>query len=239
MTGENLLVSHRPSVTVLTSSDSDRSLVKKNSDGQNGTGQPDKKRKISASSMDNPVYTINENRAESFSRLQEANGGLSRSQNGLSKSQDSLPESSHRNLNRHASVDSTISIATEDEEVDEYGEVIVSDEKLKKMRRVHHVIIDCTPINYIDASGSNVLCHIFSEYSHVHIQVFLAGVSADVRRAMKHAGAFEKIPSDHIFLEVSDAIAVARTKQVEALSEQELEDFSDEEANEDSYVTKM
>ena len=93
--------------------------------------------------------------------------------------------------------------------------------------------------NYIDASGSNVLCHIFSEYSHVHIQVFLAGVSADVRRAMKHAGAFDKIPIENIFLELSDAVAVAKTKQVEALSQQELEDFSDEEANEDSYVTKM
>ena len=62
---------------------------------------------------------------------------------------------------------------------------------------------------------------------------------ADVRRAMKHAGALDKIPSDHIFLELSDALAVARTKQVEALSDQELEDFSDDEANEDSYVTKM
>ena len=238
MTGENLLVNHRPSVTTLTMSDSDRNLARKNSDNQNGTGQ-DKKRKISASSMDNPAFTIDENRVESFSRLQENNGGLARSQNGLSKSQDSLPGNQHSGLNRHTSIDSTISMMTDDEEVDEYGEVVISDEKLKKMRRVHHVIIDCSPINYIDASGSNVLCHIFSEYSHVHIQVFLAGVSADVRRAMKHAGAFDKIPVENIFLELSDAVAVAKTKQVEALSQQELEDFSDEEANEDSYVTKM
>jgi hypothetical protein len=56
---------------------------------------------------------------------------------------------------------------------------------------------------------------------------------------MKHAGVFDKIPSDHFFVEVADAIAVARTKQVEALSLQDMEDFSDDEAIESSYVTKM
>ncbi|KAK7476923.1 hypothetical protein BaRGS_00031862 [Batillaria attramentaria] len=151
-------------------------------------------------------------------------GGIRRSQNGLNEQQQF-------NVKRHASMDSTLTLSLDtDEELDEYGEVVISDEKLKAMRRVHHVIIDCSPINYIDASGSNVLCHIFAEYSHVGIQVFLAGVSADVRRAMKHAGALDKIPSDHIFFELNDAVAVARTKIVEALTQQELEDFSDEEA---------
>ncbi|XP_076471016.1 prestin-like [Babylonia areolata] len=245
MTGENLLVNHRPSVVSLSTSDADRSLARKTSDFQNGSGQ-DKKRRCSSNGMDNPVFTIDETRRTGdISRLQEKTPtSTSPGRNQLNPQSGNCNNQHHQHprhdLNRHASMDSTISMAlTDDEEVDEYGEVVVSDEKLKKLRRVHHIIIDCSPINYIDASGSNVLCHIFSEYAHVHVQVFLAGVSADVRRAMKHAGAFDKIPRDHIFLELSDAVAVARTKQVEALSQQELEDFSDEEANEDSYVTKM
>ncbi|XP_076451075.1 prestin-like [Babylonia areolata] len=221
MTGENLLVNKRSSVVSI---NSDQNLT------QNALKQ--EKRKISASSMDNPVFTIDENASATFGRVPGSNG--------LSKSQDFLPGgSSQTNVSRHASLDSSITVTIDDEQVDEYGEVVVSDEKLKKLRRVHHIIIDCSTINYIDASGSNVLCHIFSEYAHVHVKVFLACVSADVQRAMKHAGAFDKIPRDHIFLELSDAIAVAKTKQVEALSQQELEDFSDEEATEDSYVTRM
>ena len=50
MTGENLLVNHRPSVA-----------------GLPETG--DKKRKISQSSMDNPAFTIDENSANSFNNL--------------------------------------------------------------------------------------------------------------------------------------------------------------------------
>ncbi|XP_070200856.1 prestin-like isoform X1 [Littorina saxatilis] len=230
MTGENLLVNQRPSVVTLATSDSAGSLTQL---------AAEKKRKVSASSMDNAAYTIDENRA-GFSRLQQDKSD--KSDKGKSKSQDSLSGgiNGRGNPGRKASLESSISIGTlDDEEVDDYGEVVISDEKLKRMRRVHHVIIDCSPINYMDASGSNVLCHIFSEYAHVHVQVFLAGVSAAVRRAMKHAGAFDKIPHENFFLEVSDAVAVAKTKQVEALSQAELEDFSDEEAEEDSYVTKM
>ncbi|KAL8602028.1 hypothetical protein ACOMHN_008519 [Nucella lapillus] len=224
MTGEDLLVSHRPSVMSLSISETER-----RKSTENGSSL-DKKRKISASGMDSSVFTIDEN----------SNSDVS-TRASLDKTPSKMQEPQLQpDVKRHASMDSSISLTLGgDDELDEYGDVVISDEKLKKLRRVHHVIIDCTPINYIDASGSNVLCHIFSEYSHVHVQVFLAGVSAEVRRAMKHAGAFDKIPQDHIFLELTDAIAVARTKQVEALSQQDMEDFSDEEANEDSYVTKM
>ena len=182
MTGENLLVSHRPSVVSMSSSsEQERVLVKKNSDGQNGPSSTggERKRNVSGSgSKDNQAFTIDELGGRPVSRLQEkpSNGNTSsRSQNGQELSSpagNSSSSISPRAVNRHASIDSSISMTmTDDEEVDEYGEVVLSDEKLKKLRRVHHVIIDCSPINYIDASGSNVLCHIFSEYAHVHIKV--------------------------------------------------------------------
>ncbi|KAL8614366.1 hypothetical protein ACOMHN_007704 [Nucella lapillus] len=234
MTGENLLMNQRPSIVGMTPSNSDQNLNRKLPESQPAVSKAEKTRRISASSMDNPAFTIDENSSTTFNQVQGV------PTNGLNRSQDSLGTGgSHTNISRHNSLESSITLTLDDEEVDEYGEVVISDEKLKKMRTVHHVILDCSTINYMDASGSNVLVHIFSEFSHVHIHVFLACVSADVRRAMKHAGAFDKIPADNIFLEVSDAIAVARTKQVEALTKQELEDFSDEEATEDSYVTRM
>ncbi|RUS73515.1 hypothetical protein EGW08_018730 [Elysia chlorotica] len=136
--------------------------------------------------------------------------------------------------------ESAISINFDDYEEDpEDGDELFSDEKLKRMRKIHHIIIDCVTINYIDASGANVLSHIFSEYGHVNIKVFLAGCSADMRNAMEHAGVFQKIPRDHLFVDVHDAVAVAKPQRPLPLEAEALEDFSDDEAIEDSYVTKM
>ena len=136
--------------------------------------------------------------------------------------------------------ESVISINFDDFEEDpEDGDELFTDEKLKRMRKIHHIIIDCVTINYIDASGANVLSHIYSEYGHVNIKVFLAGCSADMRRAMEHAGVFEKIPRDHLFVDVHDAVAVARPQRTLPLEPDALDDFSDDEAIEDSYVTKM
>ncbi|XP_059156866.1 prestin-like isoform X2 [Physella acuta] len=136
--------------------------------------------------------------------------------------------------------ESTFSIDFDDFEEDpDDGDELFTDEKLRQMRKIHHIILDCSTINYIDASGSNVLSHIFTEYGHVNIKVFLAGCSADMRRAMEHAGAFDKIPRNHLFLDIHDAIAIAKPERILPLEAEALEDFSDEEAIEDSYVTKM
>lgn len=119
-----------------------------------------------------------------------------------------------------------------------YQDIQDSEKKLIEMREIHHVIIDCSAINYLDASGANVLIHIFTEYSHVNISLFLASCSYEMRRSMKHAGVFEKIPRENIFFDVPDAISVATTESV-LRSLEGHGDFSDEEAAEDSYVTNM
>jgi hypothetical protein len=90
----------------------------------------------------------------------------------------------------------------------------------------------------MDSSGANVLGHISSEYEHVNIKLFLAGCSADIRRTMVHAETYKKIPEHHIFVELHDAIAVARSQSIGPLP-RSLEDFTYDEAAEESYVTNM
>ncbi|VDH94005.1 solute carrier family 26, member 5 [Mytilus galloprovincialis] len=140
-------------------------------------------------------------------------------------------------LKRPLSIASNLtSICDDDDEVDpEDGEEFVTDDKIRRMRRTHHIIIDCSTVNYMDSSGANVLGHISSEYEHVNIKLFLAGVAASVRDTMEHAGTFEKIPQHHIFLELHDAIAVARSKAVVPL-QPFLEDFTYDEAAEESTL---
>ena len=177
----------------------------------------------SVSSIECPMFSLSDTKSTD---------GYTLKQNGFGTCEPNL-------MARHMSIDSSTTFRSDDEEEDpEDGGEIVTDEKLKRLRKTHHVIIDCSAINYLDASGANVLSHIFTEYGHVTIKMFLAGCSYDMRRAMKHAGCFDKIPKDNVFLDVYDAISVAKIQHILPLVP-DLDDFSDEEAAEDSYVTKM
>lgn len=237
LTGENLLPRGN-SLPSLSSEIDRRSLGNLGLTDSNGspTGL-NQKRKISTCSVDNPAFQNDLDGSGAFKRLQDSSGThLSHSLNSLSSSIENINMS---HATRHASMDSTFTLAINEEEVDEYGEVIISDEKLKMMRKIHHIIIDCTPVNYIDASGCNVLVHIYTEYGHVGIKVFLAGFSSDMRRSLQHAGVFDKIPQENFFFELEDAVAVAKTQRVSPLTQKDLEDYSDDEATEGSFVTRM
>ena len=187
-------------------------------------------------------YTPNPDRFLSTSQSTRNGNGSTTSLGGSSGFIDTSlnSKSSSSTALFNARRESAISINFDDYEEDpEDGDELFSDEKLKRMRKIHHIVIDCVTINYTDASGANVLSHIFSEYGHVNIKVFLAGCSADMRNAMEHAGVFQKIPRDHLFVDVHDAVAVAKPQRTLPLEAEALEDFSDDEAIEDSYVTKM
>lgn len=177
---------------------------------------------FSAGLYDNQVFTVSDEKGTAGSQ----NNGLS-------------IEAKYRQPK--VSIASNISSMTDEEEEEEDpedGQEPVSEKKLKRLRRTHHVIVDCSNMNYLDASGANVLGHISTEYAHVNITFFIAGCSKEVRRTMEHASTYDKIPKAHVFLEVHDAIAVARMGTVQPLPAV-LEDFSDDEAGEDSYITKM
>lgn len=193
----------------------------------NGNGHQKFKRLDSSSSngsarsltgIDNPVYTKDENGSFSMTTL-EVPGGYDL-------------------YRRNMSITTVTTLGEDDLEDPEDGQEVVTDDKIKRMRRIHHVIIDFSTINYMDISGANVISHISKEYEHVNIKVFLANISADVRETMTHAGVFDTIPKERVFLELHDAIAVAKLQMVLPIPES-LEDFTFEEAEEDKYVTNM
>ncbi|KAK0053470.1 prestin [Biomphalaria pfeifferi] len=209
------------------------------------SAQAERKRRVSLPNMEKPKFSILEEE-EKETNLSNGDLGIPSQTNGV-KSSPTTPEkvSIKPDNNSNTSISpsrrmSTISINFDEFEEDpEDGDELFTDDALRQMRKIHHIIIDCTTINYIDASGANVLGHIFTEYGHVNIKVFLAGCSADMRRALEHAGAFEKIPRDNLFIDLHDAIAVAKPLRTLPLAAEALEDFSDEEATEDSYITKI
>ena len=160
--------------------------------------------------------------------------------NGETPNMDYLQVNGNYHQNKRMSVVSAMSvISVMSDDVDsEDGEETVSEEKIRRIRKTHHVILDFSTVNYVDASGANVITHIFKEYDHVNIKIFLAGVSIDVRQTLDYAGVFNTIPREYLFIDVHDAIAVAKMESVLPLASN-LGDFSEDEAAEDSYVTKI
>ncbi|KAK3101702.1 hypothetical protein FSP39_005661 [Pinctada imbricata] len=187
------------------------------SNNSSGAPLPNKRDSVvTLTSNDNPAYTISDENLKN--EMSSGNG-------------------QYQMMNRHASIASSLSDMPYEEDP-ETGDELVTPEKIRLMRKTHHIIIDCSTINYLDASGANVLAHIYKEYEHVKIKVFLAGCCQEMLKTMKHAEIFEKIPTSNIFLSVYDAIAVAKVESVSPLPAH-LEDFSDDEAAEDSYITRM
>ena len=145
------------------------------------------------------------------------------------------------NLNRRNMSVATISSFTSfDDSIDpEDGQEVVTEDKIRRMRRVHHIIIDFSTVNYLDISGANVISHIYKEYAHVNIKVFITNVCFDVRQTMMHAGVFDTIPQENFFVDLWDAVAVAKLEMVVPIPEEGLQEFSMEEAAEDKYVTHI
>ncbi|XP_048729626.2 sulfate transporter-like [Ostrea edulis] len=186
------------------------SQVSINSNGKNSST-------TNLNKSDNPVFSI--------------------SDENISRSSNYPGNGSYQGMPRQMSTASSLSQIGYEEDP-ETGDELVTPEKIRIMRKTHHIIIDCSNINYLDASGANVLGHIYSEYDHVKIKVFLAGCSVDMIKTMMQAGIFDKIPKGNLFLTLYDAIAVAKTQSIRPLPPV-VEDYDDEEAAEDSYITNI
>ncbi|XP_048774241.1 prestin-like isoform X2 [Ostrea edulis] len=73
---------------------------------------------------------------------------------------------------------------------------------------VHHVIIDCSSMCFIDSVGSKILKQVIEEYRTVGTVVFLAAVRDEVWRVLEATGFVEKYDSQ-IYLSVHDAVIAA------------------------------
>ncbi|GAB1598408.1 prestin-like [Argonauta hians] len=131
-------------------------------------------------------------------------------------------------------------VTSADEETDqEDHDNHTSKENLNIIESIRFIIIDLSSVNYIDASGANVLIHIYKEYEHVHIRVILASCHPNVRRSLEQAGVLDVYPRNNIFVTVSNAITHTRIINRESMSHLDLKNFTDEDAAEYSYITKL
>ncbi|XP_041358329.1 prestin-like isoform X2 [Gigantopelta aegis] len=83
---------------------------------------------------------------------------------------------------------------------------------VEELRPVHHVVIDCSAMHFIDPVGVKMLKQIYHEYNTVGITVFLGGVRDEVWPVLEYSG-FVDLYGDCIFLTVYDAVMMAMEDQ--------------------------
>nr|XP_023697136.1 prestin-like isoform X1 [Paramormyrops kingsleyae]XP_023697137.1 prestin-like isoform X1 [Paramormyrops kingsleyae]XP_023697138.1 prestin-like isoform X1 [Paramormyrops kingsleyae] len=72
---------------------------------------------------------------------------------------------------------------------------------------IHSIILDFTPVNFIDSVGAKTIKSVIKEYGEVGVKIFLAGCSSTIMAELKHLQFFEgAMTPDLLFPSIHDAI---------------------------------
>jgi SulP family sulfate permease len=92
-----------------------------------------------------------------------------------------------------------------------FGNVNFLSETLERLEQraaapLRAVVIDASGINQVDASAESALREILDGYRRRGVELYLAGVIGPVRDVLSRSGLSDEIGSDHIYLEVDEAM---------------------------------
>ncbi|CAH1782637.1 unnamed protein product [Owenia fusiformis] len=71
---------------------------------------------------------------------------------------------------------------------------------------IHHIIIDCSTMGYIDSVGVTALTQTINEYKEADVTIFLAHCKGNVREMLHRAGFFDRHDRGMIFPTTHDAV---------------------------------
>ncbi|XP_041365139.1 sulfate transporter-like [Gigantopelta aegis] len=74
---------------------------------------------------------------------------------------------------------------------------------------IHHIIIDCSAMTYIDTAGVNVLKMVIKQFKRAGTEVFLANCCRCMLIVLDRAQVYDILPKDHVFFSVHDAVTKA------------------------------
>ncbi|XP_041367367.1 solute carrier family 26 member 6-like [Gigantopelta aegis] len=74
---------------------------------------------------------------------------------------------------------------------------------------IHHIIIDCSAMTYIDTAGVNVLKMVITQYRRAGTEVCLANCCRSMLVVLDSAQVYDILPKDHVFFSVHDAVTTA------------------------------
>nr|KAG5709111.1 hypothetical protein BaRGS_028567 [Batillaria attramentaria] len=95
---------------------------------------------------------------------------------------------------------------------------LTSENEDKGVNGIHHVILDCSALTYIDVAGIDMLSTVMKQFSRVGVDVFLAAVPSATLATLNRAGFFDTCSKDKVFYTVFDALTKAREAGIIVIS---------------------
>ncbi|XP_022255624.1 solute carrier family 26 member 6-like isoform X2 [Limulus polyphemus] len=85
----------------------------------------------------------------------------------------------------------------------------------KKEKKLHHIVIDCSSISYLDATGVEVILEVIKEMKKDEIAISLAACSVPMYELLDRSGFFSKVTLPVIFPTIHDAVLYAQDQDPE------------------------
>ncbi|KAI5109251.1 solute carrier family 26, member 6, partial [Silurus meridionalis] len=71
---------------------------------------------------------------------------------------------------------------------------------------IHSIILDLTPVNFVDTVAIKTLRDIFHDFGEINVHIYIAGCQVPVVEQLEQGGFFTAISKEHLFTTVHDAV---------------------------------
>uniref|UniRef100_A0A3Q1HZQ6 STAS domain-containing protein n=1 Tax=Anabas testudineus TaxID=64144 RepID=A0A3Q1HZQ6_ANATE len=89
------------------------------------------------------------------------------------------------------------------------------------------VILDLSPVNFLDTVGVKALCNIRRDYGEIGIEVFLAGCQTGVVDNLQSSGFFnDKVTKSCLFTTIHDAVLFCQSTRTDCQDKTEMTEFT-------------
>ncbi|CAF0970223.1 unnamed protein product [Adineta steineri] len=126
------------------------------------------------------------------------------------KLQLAKPSNKFKNIKRHFRKENE-TIQNDEIVIDEKKILEEKNEKIEEVRKKYrpnfdHIIIDCSPINYMDMMGIKTLIQIFKDYKEIGVTVLLCQVRPTVYQQLKRMSYMDVAGLENIHVSINDAV---------------------------------
>ncbi|XP_036374003.1 prestin [Megalops cyprinoides] len=93
---------------------------------------------------------------------------------------------------------------------------------LEPLSSVHSIILDFTPVNFIDSVGAKAIKSVIKEYAEIDVHVFLAGCSRNLLELLRTLNFFDgKVTPEQVFPTIHDAVLHCQHQEAHLSDQQE------------------
>ncbi|CAF2630360.1 unnamed protein product [Rotaria sp. Silwood2] len=116
-----------------------------------------------------------------------------------------------RRFQKENTTNTNETVADESIEIDESKIIEEKNEKIEEIRKSYrpnfdHIIIDCSPVNYMDMMGIKALIQIFKDFKEIGVTILLCQVRPTIYQQLKRMSYMDVAGRETIHVTINDAV---------------------------------